>query len=663
MNSDKKQLILIFILLAVLVILPTACMLWFVVRAVQNEQLAVKQRLVDKYKNEVRSKLHSELSGQWLDEFGKVQSLFKQQDDNGKDLCRQVIDQSDIVFDYVYPFGRSGKHIIREEDFSEDASDIFEVAQRLEFEVFELVEAVKEYSRLASEAPEYAGPAILGHIRCLRKLGKLREAIDLCQGVMGDKGDHSNKSKRHYWQMKLLLVEMYAQTGRDELEKEIVELTQCAFEQLPYDAKLFILGRAVELIEENKLQEKLSSSLRVARKELQCIEVMLSVKEKYSTGYTGEMGFHSVEDVKFNKDVYVCIGEKTAQGHLLYCVIDADRLKVSINDYLLGLTDDMIFINLFDPSGRLVGGEDMHRDFDFSDRNQHRETIFIDNMSYPFGGWELWVAFRPGVFGVAADSYKMAYIWLAVLVLFLAAICATLVSRLLLSQARVNHLKNDFIATVTHELKTPLTSAKMLVDTLLDGKYTDQKLVLDYLEIISSENTRLISLVDNFLTFSRMERARQAFDKEVVDINELVSAAAVMFNHKDSKEVEFSVSKCPQKVLVLVDKQAMLTVILNLLSNAWKYNDKEPKIIELSVYEGDAGVSLAVKDNGIGLSVRQQKKVFERFYRVDDSLARCAEGTGIGLTIVKFIVESHGGTISVKSKPEAGSEFVVHLKT
>ena len=228
-------------------------------------------------------------------------------------------------------------------------------------------------------------------------------------------------------------------------------------------------------------------------------------------------------------------------------------------------------------------------------------------------------------------------------------------------QIKLSRLKNDFIATVSHELKTPLASMRVLADTLLEGSYEDQKQTKEYLELICKENKRLSGLIDNFLTFSRMERNKQAFEMVRTSPAAIARAAA------EAVRTEFSQSPCKFDVNinddlpdVLADRDAIVTVLVNLLDNAYKYS-YDDKHIELNVFAQDRSVCFRVSDNGIGMSRRAARNIFKRFYQVDRSLSRHAQGCGLGLSIAKFIIEAHKGTISVDSEPGKGSTFTVKL--
>jgi signal transduction histidine kinase len=202
---------------------------------------------------------------------------------------------------------------------------------------------------------------------------------------------------------------------------------------------------------------------------------------------------------------------------------------------------------------------------------------------------------------------------------------------------------------------------RVLADTLLDGNYKDQQQATEYLELICKENRRLSGLIDNFLTFSRMERNKRAFDMSPTGPAEIARAAA------DAVKTKFAQCQCHLRIEIAedlpdvpADRDAMATVLVNLLDNACKYS-YDDKQIELKAFAEDGSVCFSVSDNGIGMTRRQIRKIFDRFYQADRSLSRRAEGCGLGLSIAKFIVDAHKGTITVESKPGRGSTFIVRL--
>ncbi|MDD5459932.1 MAG: HAMP domain-containing sensor histidine kinase [Phycisphaerae bacterium] len=276
--------------------------------------------------------------------------------------------------------------------------------------------------------------------------------------------------------------------------------------------------------------------------------------------------------------------------------------------------------------------------------------------------WKLELYFENDqIFAGAAKRQESVYLWTAVLVVALILASGGVAVQAVGRQIRLNKLKNDFIATVTHELKTPLASMRVLVDTLLEGRCESGQQETEYLTLVAKENQRLSRLIDNFLTFSRMERNKQAFEFAPAGPKEIAENAAEAVRAKFlQKNCKFSVTVGDGLASINADKDAMVTVLVNLLDNACKYSGDDKKI-ELSVFSEDGYVCLAIKDNGIGMTRRQLKRAFDRFYQVDSSLARRAEGCGLGLAIVKFIVDAHKGRIEVDSKIGKGSIFTVKI--
>jgi signal transduction histidine kinase len=266
-----------------------------------------------------------------------------------------------------------------------------------------------------------------------------------------------------------------------------------------------------------------------------------------------------------------------------------------------------------------------------------------------------------GPFADAAERRTSVYLWIGLAVALLTAMMTLLVGRHVGRQVRLTRLKNDLIATVSHELKTPLAGIRALVETLLDKDLADRAQAREYLELIARENLRLSRLIDNFLAFSRMERNKHAFEFAEVSPGEIVATAVEAAGERFAAPgCRLETEIAPNLPPVVADRDALLTVLLNLLDNAYKYTG-ENKRIHLRAYAADGRVCFEVRDNGIGLSRRAARRVFDRFYQADRKLSRKAGGCGLGLSIVKFITEAHGGSVEVESQPGSGSVFRVSL--
>lgn len=272
-------------------------------------------------------------------------------------------------------------------------------------------------------------------------------------------------------------------------------------------------------------------------------------------------------------------------------------------------------------------------------------------------GWQISMSMPGQDFDVMAHRRIASYVWIGLLTIAVVSISALVSGQFLRRQWRIASLKTDLVAAVSHELKTPIASVRVLVDTLLTDEHPDAAKTRDYLELIAHENLRLSRLIENFLTFSRLERNRQRFEFTDVDPAHVIEAAMTLQSGSDPV-VNINVE--PDLPLIRADEDALVTVLRNLVDNAWKYTPGE-KRIAVRAYRENARVVFAVEDNGIGIAAREQKRIFRRFYQVDRRLARDAGGCGLGLSIVEFIVRAHGGAVRVQSQPGHGSTFFVAL--
>jgi signal transduction histidine kinase len=293
---------------------------------------------------------------------------------------------------------------------------------------------------------------------------------------------------------------------------------------------------------------------------------------------------------------------------------------------------------------------------DMRDPNPHRGVGVGLGALLP--GWRIALPDQadPAAYRVETQRRIAAYSWIGFLTISMVALLAVAGAQVLRRQMRIAHLKADLVAAVSHELKTPLTSMKLLVESLLSGEHFDPARTRQYLQLVARENSRLSRLIDNFLTFSRMERNRGKFEFARIRPEAVVQAAMESIGDRFPVEVDMAASL----PALYADEDALVTVLLNLLENAYKYTG-ETRRIRLNVSAVNGAVAFSVEDNGIGIPDREQKKIFRRFYQVNRSLARMGGGVGLGLSIVEFIVAAHHGTVAVRSRPGAGSTFTVSL--
>ena len=222
-------------------------------------------------------------------------------------------------------------------------------------------------------------------------------------------------------------------------------------------------------------------------------------------------------------------------------------------------------------------------------------------------------------------------------------------------------LKSDFVSNVSHELRTPLSLIRLYAETLELGRISNPGKHQEYYEIIRKESERLTSLINNILDFSRIEAGKKEYSFRETDVADLVRSTLDSYR----LEIEQNGFHFEQKIdndlpQLRVDREAIARSLLNLVNNAVKYSATE-KYLGVHLYRRNGDVNLEVVDHGIGIPAKEQLKIFEKFYRVGDPLVHNTKGSGLGLSLVRHIVQAHGGVVAVESTPGRGSKFIITL--
>ncbi|MEO4051959.1 ATP-binding protein [Solibacillus sp. CAU 1738] len=219
---------------------------------------------------------------------------------------------------------------------------------------------------------------------------------------------------------------------------------------------------------------------------------------------------------------------------------------------------------------------------------------------------------------------------------------------------RLEQIRKDFVANVSHELRTPITSIKGFSETLLDGAYKDEKMLLSFLDIMYQESNRLQMLIQDLLELSKIEQHGFSVDIMSTSLQDvLIRAVDVTSPRLDEKDMQFSVD-IARDVRVLADANRLIQIFTNLIANAIMYSP-EGTTVTLRIKETDEYGIVEVEDQGIGIEKSEIARIFERFYRVDRARSRNSGGTGLGLAIVKHLVEAHHGKIQVTSEVGKGT--------
>ena len=263
------------------------------------------------------------------------------------------------------------------------------------------------------------------------------------------------------------------------------------------------------------------------------------------------------------------------------------------------------------------------------------------------------------VFGRQKQDYVFGTLILALVGTTIIGTVATLV--ILYREAYLTRLQTDFVNKVSHDLRTPLTSIRMFVETLQLGRLEDPARREEALAIISSETERLSALITRLLDWARMESGKRSFDLRRQPVGPIVDDALRAVEPQrlqtGAKVIRTLAPGLPQ---IYVDRDALSGVLVDLLQNAFKYTGPEKRISILARAAGPS-VEIVVEDNGPGIPGSDQKRIFDKFYRGKDPLERTIEGSGLGLSMVKHILKAHGGKVSVRSELGKGAAFTVLL--
>ena len=289
-------------------------------------------------------------------------------------------------------------------------------------------------------------------------------------------------------------------------------------------------------------------------------------------------------------------------------------------------------------------------------------ALLSRNAGAAFQDWGLSLhATEADPFAHMTGRHVALYVISGLSIIVVIAALAVAIARYLFKQIRLTRMRNDFVSLVSHELKTPITSMRVLVDTLLEDGIEDQTRCKEYLELIHHEHTRLTHLVEQFLTFSRMERQKYRYEMQPVHVSHIIESAATVFTSRNgSTKNGIALEIEPTLPNICADREAMITVVRNLLDNAYKYSNP-PHKITLRAFKRQGHVCIAVSDNGIGLSKNNIKRVGSQFYQVDQRLNRQGSGIGLGLSIVKNILREHGAKLNIESQLGEGSVFTVQI--
>ena len=348
--------------------------------------------------------------------------------------------------------------------------------------------------------------------------------------------------------------------------------------------------------------------------------------------------------------------KRDPSGGFTGCVLDGDSLRGRLVGLLPEIFTTVRILTILDENGRPLVTPDDKKSRDW------RRPLAAREISERLPRWEV-AAYLSSPDAVASRANLTALIlWILVLFLLVAmATGGTTILNTLRSEMLLARQKTTFVANVSHELKTPLTSIRMFAEMLKERRQPDPEKQEKYLNLMVSETERLTRLINNVLDFARMERGERKYEKRRLDVallsEGLVEGQRVRLEH-NGFEVTFQ--NDPGEAFIEGDEEALKQALLNLLSNAEKYGGEARKV-EVDITGTADSVLINVKDRGIGVPPGAAKRIFEEFYRADDSPTAKVRGSGLGLPIALRIVRDHGGDIHYFPREGGGSVFQIRL--
>jgi signal transduction histidine kinase len=304
-------------------------------------------------------------------------------------------------------------------------------------------------------------------------------------------------------------------------------------------------------------------------------------------------------------------------------------------------------------------------------------SVFVDHRSFPLvffdrelleytapfeaepETWTLQTGFGNRTIAEIAEASSRPQLVLMAILAMVMAVGILFVAGAAAREVRLAELKSNFVASVSHDLKTPLALIQLFAETLELGRVRTPERAAEYYRIINDEAKKLTRLIENILDFSRMEAGLRPYRMAPADLGE-VTRAVVDRMQSQFEQGRFTVTLdvAPGLPAVDIDHGAVQQAIENVLANAMKYS-REARDIHVAVSRHGSAVHVAVTDHGIGIDRRNQRRIFRKFYRVDSGLGGGPQGTGLGLAIVEHTMRGHGGAVRVRSEPGQGSTFTL----
>jgi signal transduction histidine kinase len=325
-------------------------------------------------------------------------------------------------------------------------------------------------------------------------------------------------------------------------------------------------------------------------------------------------------------------------------------------------------VSVIDGNGRIIYPRNAQAPKQFVDEREFSLVFFDPELQRyaaangrPFEQWRLRTGYGDRTIPQIIDARARPQRALMAMLAGVLALGVFFVVRAAAREVKVAELRSNFVSSVSHDLKTPLALIQLFAETLELGRLKNTDRAHEYYRIINSEARKLTRLINNLLDFSKIEAGLRTYTKrEPLDLSELTRGVLESLQSQFTHNQFTVTSKLDGHVPVYIDAEAAVQAIENLVSNAIKYSP-ERRDIEVEVTRADGYGVVRVRDHGIGIPPRLQRKIFRKFFRIQTDAGSGPQGTGLGLAIVDHVMRGHGGFVRVDSEPGRGSTFTLHF--
>ena len=369
-------------------------------------------------------------------------------------------------------------------------------------------------------------------------------------------------------------------------------------------------------------------------------------------------GYNKIEPISIklkNISAIITIIELTRGKEILGLAIDPQLfIRQILNPKIQSISQNEFIISVFNK---------MSRENIYSTEQIDINKLQNEKSLWLLPEYSLGIVLKGGTIqSLVKDRAQTNLVLLLLLILILFA-GGWIIFRNIKKEIALAKIKSDFVSNVSHELRTPLALISMFAETLEMGRVKSEEKRNEYYNIISHETARLSRIVNRILNFSQMEAGQRKYNFSMVQLNTIIEEVFNTYKfHLQNKGFKFTSLPDENIPKIYADKEAVSEAIINIIDNAVKYSN-ENKEVELSTGTIGALVYVKIKDHGIGISPLDQKRIFEKFFRVSSGYVHNTKGTGLGLSLVKHIMDAHKGEITLHSTPGSGSSFILKFKT